>query len=99
MLTTDQKEAILRRAGVSVPDQPAGAADASARELEASDVATENDGTRAPTSHQEATALWAQTIETLYVEYGARRAAKSLRDAEDARQLDALQRAGQQPRA
>jgi hypothetical protein len=39
-------------------------------------------------------AEWAANIDTLYVEYVARRAAKSLRDAEEARQLSALQRAG-----
>ncbi|RZL91470.1 MAG: hypothetical protein EOP82_12750 [Variovorax sp.] len=67
--------------------------------VEASDVKTAKDGKSAPTAPQEATAQWAQTIETLYVEYVARRAAKRLRDAEDARRLGALQRAGQQSRA
>lgn len=33
---------------------------------------------------------WAKTIETLYVSYAAARAAKSLRDAEEARQLTML---------
>jgi hypothetical protein len=36
---------------------------------------------------------WARTIDTLFVEYSAARAARSLRDAEEARQLGALRRA------
>lgn len=79
MLTNDQKETILRRAGVTVPDYPSRETSAAAR--------------------REALAQWTRSIETLYVEYVARRAAKSLRDAEAARQLSALQRAGSSSRA
>ena len=73
MLTTDQKETILRRAGVAVPAFPS---------RYSSDQ-----------QHQSAAAQWARTIDTLFVEYSAARAARSLRDAEEARQLGALRRA------
>ena len=95
MLTTDQKEAILRSAGVSVPDPPPGAVGASAREPHGERRRTAKDGKEAATPSREATRQWARTIETLFVEYAARRAAKSLRDAEEARQLTTLQRAAQ----
>lgn len=35
---------------------------------------------------------WARSVETLYVAYAAARAAKSLRDAEEIRQMDMLRR-------
>lgn len=76
MLTLDQKETILRRAGVVVPDFP---------------PAVPNDMAAV---RREAIEQWGRTIETLYVEYVARRAAKSLRDAEDQRQLSAIRAAG-----
>ncbi|MDM0109375.1 hypothetical protein QTH97_30925 [Variovorax sp. J22R24] len=93
MLTTDQKEAILRSAGVAVPDR--AAVDADARALEGARLQAAKDGQGAARSPREATSQWARTIETLYVEYVARRAAKSLRDAEEARQFGALQRTGE----
>ena len=99
MLTTDQKEAILRSAGVPVPDRPTGAAKASARKLDANGTGPAKHGNRAPVTPRQADGERARTIETLYVEYVARRAAKSLRDAEEARQLGALRRTDQQSRA
>ncbi|MEP6721162.1 MAG: hypothetical protein ABJA77_06945 [Variovorax sp.] len=78
MLTTDQKETILRRAGVAVPAFPSpGCAD------------QQHQADCEPSAARR----WARTIETLFVEYSAARAAKSLRDAEETRQLGALRRA------
>ena len=42
---------------------------------------------------------WIQSVETLYVSYAAARAAKSLRDAEETRQLDMLRRLALQTHA
>lgn len=95
MLTTDQKEAILRRAGVVVPDFPPGHSKTIASERGAHDTSAVQAGGSASNSSREPIGPWAETIETLYVEYVARRAAKSLRDSEDARQLSTLQQAGQ----
>ena len=91
MLTTDQKEAILRKAGVAVPDFPPGDLEAQARGPDA------HDKTMSPARQTAAQAReqWAAIIGTLYVEYVARRAAKSLRDAEDARRLSMLREAGE----
>lgn len=80
MLTTDQKEAILRRAGVTVPPFPSGA--------------MQND--EGAPGFAIAVEQWARSIETLYVAYVARRAAQSLRDDEASRQLDARSNAQQQ---
>ena len=92
MLTTDQKATILRRAGTPVPDFPTGR-----RASQAPDACESTTPGAAPgttTASQAPMEEWAANIDTLYVEYVARRAAKSLRDAEEARQLSALQRAG-----
>ena len=78
MLTTDQKETILRRAGIAVPVFPSS---------RATDQQQQADG------EQNAAQRWARTIDTLFVEYSAARAARSLRDAEETRQLGALRRA------
>lgn len=49
--------------------------------------------TRAEAADQDAAAQdWIKAVETLYVSYVAARAAKSLRDAEEARQLAMLRR-------
>lgn len=95
MLTIDQKEAILRKSGVAVPEFPSGHPRLQARDSDAI-------GNLAPSGKRSASELrraaieqWAATIDALYVEYVARRAAKSLRDAEDARQLSMLRLAGE----
>lgn len=51
------------------------------------------------TQEQRAQAMqqWESTIDNLFVEYAAARAAKSLRDAEEARQLSMLRRLAQRP--
>jgi hypothetical protein len=86
MLTTDQKEAILRRAGIAVPEFPPGDLQAQARAPDA------HDGTLscAKRTAAQAREQWAATIAALWVEFVARRAAKSLREAEDARRLSML---------
>ena len=91
MLTTDQKEAILRRAGIAVPEFPPGAREAKAREPDAHDK-TLSCAKRTATQARE---RWAATIAALWVEFVARRAAKSLRDAEEARRLNMLRQAGE----
>ncbi|MDM0113130.1 hypothetical protein QTI66_13305 [Variovorax sp. J22R133] len=77
MLTTLQKANILRKAGVQVPAAPTSVSE------DASNPAAEL---------HKAAKEWATTVENLYVTYAAARAAKSLRDAEEARQLDMLRR-------
>jgi len=79
MLTTDQKETILRRAGVAVPAFPSPRA-SDQQQHQADDP-------------QNAAEHRARTIDTLFVEYSAARAARSLREAEEIRQLVALRRA------
>jgi hypothetical protein len=81
MLTIDQKEAILRRAGVTVPVFPERHPDAHPRDHDAE------------VEHKAALQRWTEAIEVLYVQYAAARAAKSLRDAEEAARLDKLRRA------
>lgn len=93
MLSARHKAQILARAGVTVPPCPVpsqlGAAlrsqwqgKASAvRQHAAADAASEPD------------ALWRRQIDILFSQYSAERAARSLRDAEEARQLAAIRRA------
>ncbi|MDM0110318.1 hypothetical protein QTH97_35905 [Variovorax sp. J22R24] len=93
MLTIDQKEKILRQAGGAVPDFPPGHARTSARKPDMSEKAMSSKARMPPEARQEVVAQWAASIEALYVAYVARRAAKSLRDAEDARHLGMLREA------
>jgi hypothetical protein len=95
MLTTDQKEVILRRAGVVIPNfpiprlsdrQPQGDAMPKTQTLP-------HTGAKRGTAAEQ----WAHAINVLFVEYSAARAAKSLRDAEEARLLDALRQAPRNP--
>ena len=89
MLTTDQKETILRRAGVAVPAFPSRRPSDQQQQADAEPILKGNmqaDGRQNTAEH------WARTIDALFVEYSAARAASSLRDAEEARQLDARRR-------
>jgi hypothetical protein len=95
MLTIDQKETILRKSGVAVPEFPSGHPRSKARDPDASDSLAPSGKRSASESRRAAIEQWAATIDALYVEYVARRAAKSLRDAEDARQLSMLRLAGE----
>jgi hypothetical protein len=102
MLTTDQKEAILRKAGVAVPEFPSDqvALRRDATYVRAPDRLLGRRQADAPeASRRKAIEQWTAAIDALYVEYTARRAAKSLRDAEEARQLGRLQSEARGPRA
>ena len=83
MLNTTQKAGILRRTGVDVPSRPSA--------FEGTDPA-EADTARSP-----ALVEWAAAVDRLFVSYGAARAAKGLRDAEEAQQLDRLRRMAATP--
>ena len=78
MLNTTQKAGILSRAGVDVPSRPSAVAAMAPAE--------------ADTARSPALAEWAAAVDRLFVSYGAARAAKSLRDAQAAQQLDRLRR-------
>ncbi|WP_198086013.1 hypothetical protein [Variovorax sp. E3] len=80
MLSIQHMANILRKAGYDVPACPI-----------AHDAAVPYPASLpADTVHQTPQA-WGKAIETLYVSYAAARAAKSLRDAEEARMLAMLQ--------
>lgn len=91
MLTIVQKAAILGKAGIEVPARP---------EDDLSTQAVTGSPLRAEGVSQQAHD-WGRAIEALYVSYAAARAAKSLRDAEEARQNAMLRRmaSGSPPRS
>ena len=98
MLTTDQKVTILRKAGVAVPGYPSRSLRLHRQQQsEAAPISTEKIQTGA--EQRTAADQWARTIDALFVEYSAARAAKSLRDAEEARQLGALRQPPDGPTA
>jgi hypothetical protein len=79
MLSHQKKAAILTSTGTAVPPYP-----------------TFRSPIHAMSSDPEqarAVAAWNQTIDMLFVDYAAARAAKSLRDSEHALQLESLRRA------
>src|SRR5580765_7335197 len=81
MLTTDQKEAILREAGVATPAFPSpGVLWRQQRQHDAAPGSRTNP--QAGMDPGTAAKQWAHAINTLYVEYSAARAARSLRKAE-----------------
>lgn len=80
MLSTHHKANILRKAGYDVPACP----------IEHHVGVLGTASLPADTVHQTPQA-WGKAIETMYVSYAAARAAKSLRDAEEARMLAMLQ--------
>ena len=89
MLTIDQKEAILRWAGVSTPAFPSpGVLWRQQRQHDAAPSSRTNP--HAVLDPGTAAKQWAHAINTLFVAYSAARAAQSLRKAEEARQLSAL---------
>jgi len=90
MLTTDQKETILRRAGVAVPARPSGRSCDQQQQADAGSIL--GDKMQAG-GQQDVAGRRARTIDALFVEYSAARAARSLRDAEEARLLGALRHA------
>lgn len=82
MLTILQKANILSKVGFDVPVRPDD--DLSTHAVTGTAVKPEGISQKA---HD-----WAKAIETLYVAYVAARAAKSLRDSEEARQNTMLQK-------
>ena len=88
MLTTDQKETILRRAGVAVPAFPSR--DPSDQQQQQADAAPIVKETMQADGQQNRIDQWARTIDALFVEYSTARAVRSLRDAEVVRRRDAL---------
>jgi len=89
MLTTDQKEAILRVAGVATPAFPSPGV--LWRQQWQHDAASgSKTSPQAGMDPGTAAKQWAQAINTLFVAYSAARTARSLRKAEEARQLSAL---------
>jgi hypothetical protein len=89
MLTTSQKSHILTKAGVMVPPFPARRLPVQERHLLR--------GERAPQEERDADAEqsvavehWRKLVESLYVEYSAARAAKSLRESAEAERLREL---------
>lgn len=77
MLTIAQKADILQKTGIAVPAAPAP-----------SPLPDVQDGQT--TAEPSAMARWTAAVEALFVSYVAARAAKSLRDAEERRQLAVL---------
>jgi len=89
MLTTDQKETILRKAGVTVPAFPFGASGDQQQQADARPIvkrALQADARPDPHDH------WARTIDALFAEYSAARAARSLLESDLARRRDASSR-------
>ena len=77
MLTTTQKADILQKTGIAVPAAPAPCPLPDVQESAAA-------------AEPSAMARWTAAVEALFVSYVAARAAKSLRDAEERRQLAML---------
>ncbi|WP_200936030.1 hypothetical protein [Variovorax sp. Root411] len=89
MLTADQKEAILRGAGVATPAFPSpGVLWRQQRQHDAAPGSRTNP--QAGMDTDLAAKQWAHAINTLFIAYSAARAARSLRKAEEARQLSVL---------
>jgi hypothetical protein len=89
MLTTDQKEVILRGAGVATPAFPSpGVLWRPQRQHDAAPGSRTNP--QAGMDSDTAAKQWAHAINTLFVAYSAARAARGLRKAEEARQLNVL---------
>lgn len=85
MLTHQKKAAILTRTGTAVPPFPARPTPA------------QDGGGREPDGQAHAIAAWNRNVDILFVNYAAARAAKSLREAQQALQLDRLRKANSRP--
>lgn len=95
MPTTDQKAHILMKAGIAVPAFPAWRLPVQERHLYKGNRAPQQE-LDAGAEQAEAVAQWERQIDNLFVTYAAARAAKSLRESEEAQQLGQLQRANAQ---
>ena len=87
MLTTDQKETILRRAGIAIPGT---AAPGRAAQLQQADGEWLVKGNLQADGRTSAAAQRTRAIDALFADYAARRAAKSLDDADTARRTGGL---------
>ena len=95
MLAAAQKAAILRRSGIAVPAAPVEAValdGAEAQTQPQAQAAGRADEGAQEAARESALGEWTAKINALFVAYVAARAAKSLREAEAARQLDELRR-------
>jgi hypothetical protein len=90
MLSTQHKARILTRAGVTVPPCPVVPQHGQRHAEPGANGARQQ---RATADGAAPDAAWRREIEILYAQFAAARAAKSLRDAEEARQLGRLRRA------
>jgi len=91
MLAAAQKAAILRRSGIAVPAAPVEAVALDGAEAQAQAAGRADEGAQ-EAARESALGEWTAKINALFVAYVAARAAKSLREAEAARQLDELRR-------
>lgn len=89
MLTTSQKSHILAKAGVMVPPFPARRLPVQERHLLRGAKAPQ-DELDADAEQAVAVAQWHKLVESLYVEYSAARAARSLRESAEAERLRQL---------
>jgi len=89
MLTTGQKAVILAKAGDAVPAFPARSLPIQERHLlKGADAPQEE--LDADAQQAAAVRRWSQTVDDMYVVHVAARAARSLREAQAAMQLDRL---------
>jgi hypothetical protein len=91
MLTPEQKETILRKAGVAVPAFPSR--DLANQQHQQGHTERTLKQNAQVDERQDPFEQWARAIDALFAEDTAARAAKSLRDAEEIRLLAALRQA------
>jgi len=92
MLSASQKAAILESAGIAVPAFPARRAPYTQWPSGKPRISTAEEY-EGDAEYAQSVTRWKQEVEALHVGYAAARAAKSLREAEEARHLDLLRRA------
>lgn len=96
MLTIDQKAAILRRTGIAVPPMPSDGVTGGETGTPSTTVPSSSDISLTPTQTN-AMRQWSSAVNTAFVSYVAARAAKGLREAEEARQLCRLRQMSAKP--
>lgn len=84
MLTTDQKEVILRRAGVAIPAFPVRNLPSQPQQQQGDPSPLGRMRLQAGAEPRTAVDQWSRTIDALFAEYSADRAARSLREADEA---------------
>ena len=90
MLAAAQKAVILRRSGIAVPPLPEEAANEGGVEPDAVAAGGVGASVGHEAAREGALRQWTAQVNALFVSYVAARAAKSLRDAEEARQMNEL---------